>query len=145
MPRWFCIWENVLLERYPTNWGLPRASVVERQCAARGADSCVIDVRWKNPPLGRRFWVPVLAGAGAAALMTAGFAAGHAASWVVHVVVAPLPLLLGGAFGYALVLRARRQHTQRMLDLQSEEILYSNNELEKKFRDLQTTIEQLSC
>ena len=31
-----------------------------------------------------------------------------------------------------------------MLDLQSEEILYSNNELEKKFRDLQTTIEQLS-
>jgi len=144
MPRWFCIWENVLLERYPTNWGLPRASVVERQCAARGADSCVIDVRWKNPPLGRRFWVPVLAGAGAAALMTAGFAAGHAASWVVHVVVAPLPLLLGGAFGYALVLRVRRQHTQRMLDLQSEEILYSNNELEKKFRDLQTTIEQLS-
>ncbi len=31
-----------------------------------------------------------------------------------------------------------------MLDLQSEEILYSNNELEKKFRDLETTIEQLS-
>ena len=57
MPRWFCIWENVLMERYPTNWGLPRASVVERQCAARGADSCVIDVRWRNPPLGRRFWL----------------------------------------------------------------------------------------
>jgi two-component system NtrC family sensor kinase len=144
MPRWFCIWENVLFERYPTNWGLPRASVVERQCAARGADSCVIDVRWKNPPLGRRFWAPALVGAGAAALMTAGFAAGNAASWVVQLVVAPLPLLLGGAVGYALVQRARRQHTQRMLDLQSEEILYSNNELEKKFRDLQTTIEQLS-
>ena len=31
-----------------------------------------------------------------------------------------------------------------MLDLQSEEILYSNNELEKKFRDLETKIEQLS-
>ena len=66
MPRWFCVWENVLLERYPTNWGLPRASVVERQCAARGADSCVIDVRWRNPPLGRRFWAPALVGAGAA-------------------------------------------------------------------------------
>jgi len=144
MPRWFCVWENVLLERYPTNWGLPRASVVERQCAARGADSCVIEVRWKNPPLGRRFWAPTLAGAGAAGLMTTGFVATHAAPWVVEAVVAPLPLLLGGAIGYALVQRARRQHTQRMLDLQSEEILYSNNELEKKFRDLQTTIEQLS-
>jgi signal transduction histidine kinase len=31
-----------------------------------------------------------------------------------------------------------------MLDLQAEEILYSNNELEKKFRDLGTTIERLS-
>ena len=31
-----------------------------------------------------------------------------------------------------------------MLDLQSEEILFSNNELEKKFRDLETKIEQLS-
>ena len=25
MPRWFCVWENVKWERYPTNWGLPRA------------------------------------------------------------------------------------------------------------------------
>ena len=55
-----------------------------------------------------------------------------------------LPLLLGGAVGYALLQRARWHHSQRMLDLQSEEILYSNNELEKKFRDLETTIEQLS-
>jgi signal transduction histidine kinase len=46
--------------------------------------------------------------------------------------------------GYGLVQRARWQHAKRMLDLQSEEILYSNNELEKKFRDLETTIEQLS-
>ena len=43
---------SVRWERYPTNWGLPRATVVERQCAARGADSCVIDVRWRNPSLG---------------------------------------------------------------------------------------------
>jgi hypothetical protein len=64
--------------------------------------------------------------------------------WAAEAVDAPLPLLLGGAVGYALLQRARWQHSQRMLDLQSEEILYSNNELEKKFRDLQTTIEQLS-
>src|SRR6185295_6338238 len=67
-----------------------------------------------------------------------------AMAWAVEAVVAPLPLLFGGAVGYALLQRARRQHSQRMLDLQSEEILYSNNELEKKFRDLETTIEQLS-
>ena len=45
MPRWFCVWENVKWERFPTNWGLPRATVVERQCARlyrrdRGAFTC---------------------------------------------------------------------------------------------------------
>src|SRR5262249_57406366 len=60
------------------------------------------------------------------------------------VALAALPLLFGGALGYGLGQRARWQHGQRMLDLQSEEILYSNNELEKKFRDLGSTIERLS-
>jgi signal transduction histidine kinase len=144
MPRWFCVWENVKWERFPTNWGLPRATVVDRQCAARGADSCVIEVRWRNPSLGRRFWIPTLLGAGAACALTAGFAATRALPWVAEAVVGLLPLLIGGAVGYALLQRARWHHSQRMLDLQSEEILYSNNELEKKFRDLQTTIERLS-
>jgi signal transduction histidine kinase len=142
MPRWFCVWETVKWERYPTNWGLPRATVVERQCAARGAEACVIDVRWRNPSLGRRFWAPTLLGAAAAGALTAGFAT--TLPWTAEAVVAALPLLLGGAVGYALVQRERRKHTRRMLDLQSEEILYSNNELEKKFRHLGTTIEQLS-
>ena len=39
---------------------------------------------------------------------------------------------------------ASAAETERLLDIQSEEILYSNNELEKKFRDLETKIEQLS-
>ena len=144
MPKWFCPFENVKWERYPTNWGLPRAAVVERQCAARGADSCVIEVRWRNPSLGRRFWIPTLLGAVPAGALTAGLAVTHAVPWAAEAVVGLLPLLLGGAVGYALLQRARWQHSQRMLDLQSEEILYSNNELEKKFRDLETTIEQLS-
>src|SRR4030095_11406578 len=55
-----------------------------------------------------------------------------------------LPVLLGGAIGWGLPQRQRWEHTKRMLALQSEEILYSNNELEKKFRHLETTIEQLS-
>jgi signal transduction histidine kinase len=144
IPAWFCTYEGVQLERYPTNWGLPRARVVERQCAARGADSCLIEVHWRNPSLGRRFWIPTACGAGASALLTAALAAASAVPWVAGAVVAPFPLLLGAAVGYVLVERARGQHTKRMLDLQSEEILYSNSELEKKFRHLETTIEQLS-
>ncbi|HUO63796.1 MAG TPA: ATP-binding protein, partial [Terriglobales bacterium] len=58
--------------------------------------------------------------------------------------VAPLPLLAGVALGYALHEGYQRRHTQRLLDLQSDEILYSNRELEKKFVELETRIEQLS-
>ncbi|HSL51937.1 MAG TPA: ATP-binding protein [Candidatus Deferrimicrobiaceae bacterium] len=144
IPRWYCVWDNVKSERYPTNWGLPRAVVVESQCAARGAESCIIDVAWKNPPLGGRFWGSTLAGCAVSGALLAGLAATQPLSWAAEAVVAALPTLLGGAVGYGLVQRARWQHTKRMLDLQSEEILYSNNELEKKFRHLETTIEQLS-
>jgi len=144
IPRWLCVHENVKLERYPTNWGLPRAVVVERQCAARGADACLVEVTWKNPPLGRRFWGPTAAGMAGSAALSLGLAATQPISWAVEAVVALLPVLLGGAVGHGLVQRERGQHAKRMLDLQSEEILYSNNELEKKFRDLETTIEQLS-
>jgi signal transduction histidine kinase len=80
---------------------------------------------------------------GAAGLFVA-LASSQPLSWAAEAVVATLPVLLGGAVGHGLVQRARWQHTKRMLDLQSEEILYSNNELEKKFRDLETTIERLS-
>ena len=144
VPRWYCAWEMVQLERYPTNWGLPRAVVSERQCAARGADSCLVELAWQNPPLGRRFWGPTAAGIAGSTALSLALAATQPLPWAVEGVVGLLPVLLGGAIGYGLVQRARWQHTKRMLDLQSEEILYSNNELEKKFRDLETTIEQLS-
>jgi two-component system NtrC family sensor kinase len=144
IPRWFCIWEDVKWERYPTNWGLPRAVVVESQCAARGADACLITVRWKNAPLGRRFWGPTVVGGTASGILTTALGAGQPLPWAARGLVAALPVLLGSAVGYGLVRRGREQHAKRMLDLQSEEILYSNNELEKKFRDLETKIEQLS-
>jgi signal transduction histidine kinase len=144
IPRWYCVWETVKLERYPTNWGLPRAVVTERQCAARGAASCLVEVSWKNPALGRRFWGPTLGGVAGSAVLSVVVAASEPLSWAAEAAVATLPVLLGAATGYGLVQRSRWQHTKRMLDLQSEEILYSNNELEKKFRDLETTIERLS-
>jgi two-component system NtrC family sensor kinase len=144
MPRWFCTWRNGIFERFPTNWGLPRAVVTERQCAALGAESCVIEVRWKNRPLGRRFWLPTLAGGTAAAGLSLSFALDQRLPWASEIVMAILSLLLGVAAGFALTFSARSRQIRQMLDLQSEEILYSNNELEKKFRDLETKIGELS-
>ena len=144
IPRWFCVWESVKMERYPTNWGLPRASVTHRECAAHGDPACVFRVTWKNPPLGRQFWLPTLLGGLVSAGLGVLLAVGHPLPWQEGVVLSPLPVLLGAAIGYGLVQRGGRNHTKRMLDLQSEEILYSNNELDKKFRALETTIDQLS-
>jgi signal transduction histidine kinase len=66
------------------------------------------------------------------------------AAWPVDAVAAAMPALAGLGIGLTLRERARRRHIQSLLDLQSEEIIYSNNELEKKFRDLEDKIEQLS-
>jgi signal transduction histidine kinase len=144
MPRWFCVMENLKLERYPTNWGLPRGMVVENQCAAWGASSCHVEVRWRNPSLGTRFWASTAAGAASSGLLWLGLGPVAGLPWFAQAVMAALPVGLGGTFGWGLRERARRQHAKRMLDLQSEEIIYSNNELEGKFRDLDTKIEQLS-
>jgi hypothetical protein len=69
MPIWNCTWRRVQFERFPTNWGLPRARILESTCAARGADACRWEVRWTNPSRGARFWIPTLAGAGGSALL----------------------------------------------------------------------------
>ncbi len=142
IPVWSCTWLKVQFERFPTNWGLPRARILESTCAARGADACRWDVRWKNPSRGARFWAPTLIGAAAA--VGFGLASGApGGSWPL-LAAAPLPLLAGVALGYALREGHQRRHTQRLLDLQSDEIIYSNRELEKKFVELETRIEQLS-
>ena len=142
MPLWVCTWLKVQIERFPTNWGLPRARIIESTCAARGDDACRWEVRWKNPSLGRHFWLPSLAGAaGSIALGVLDAVAGG--GWPLAAAT-PLPLLAGVALGYAFREGRQRRHTQRLLDLQSEEIIYSNRELEKKFAELETRIEQLS-
>ena len=143
LPRWICTWLKVGLERAPPVWGLPPAVVTEIECAVTGAPACVIDVRWKNPPLGTVFWAPVGVGVAAAAAVVTILVA-QAAPLVADVMTGGLAVLSG--LGGGLVLRegARRRYAQRLLDLQSEEIIYSNKELEKKFRDLEDKIEQLS-
>jgi signal transduction histidine kinase len=144
VPRWACTQIKVGFERAPTVWGLPPATVAEPQCAARGADACVVDVRWTNPPLGRAFWSATLVGGGAATVVATALAATPGVSWPAHALAAVAPLVAGAGLGAMWRERTRRRDTQRLLDLQSEEIIYSNNELETKFRDLETKIEQLS-
>jgi signal transduction histidine kinase len=144
MPLWACRWIRTMLAKYPAHWGLPRAGVVEHQCAAAGADSCLLEVHWKNLALGPRFWLPtaggLAAGVGLAVLLVTVAGLGH---WWAAAIGA-LPAIKGVNIGMALREWTRRRHTQRLLDLQSEEILRSNNELEKKFGELETRIEQLS-
>jgi signal transduction histidine kinase len=144
MSRWACILQRVSLERYPTNWALPRAIVTEKACAAQGDDACVWQLRWKNPSLGPRFWVPTLTGATLAALLCLGLTIGQQIMVTEATALAALPALAGTTAGFALLQRRGRLSTQRLLDIQAEEILYSNQQLERKFRDLETKIEQLS-
>ena len=142
MPLWTCAWLKAQIERFPTNWGLPRARIIESTCAARGGDACRWEVRWRNPSLGRHFWLPTLVGAaGSTALGVVDAVTGG--GWLLAALT-PLPLIAGGALGYSVREGRRRRHTERLLDLQSEEIIYSNRELEKKFAELETRIEQLS-
>jgi signal transduction histidine kinase len=144
MPRWVCTAMKVMFERYPTNWGLPRARITERQCAAAGADACLLEVRWRNPSLGPWFWMPTVAGVAGGGILWTAMQAGAPLPWAGQAAVAALHALTGIAVGYGLRERQRRRHTQRLLDLQGEEVIYSNNELEKKFRELESKIEQLS-
>jgi two-component system NtrC family sensor kinase len=145
MRRWACVHLQVVWERFPTNWGLPRARVRERQCAAMGDEACIVEVRWKNPSMGHPFWLATGAGAAVAGGMLALAAAGgHSVAPAGLTATAVLPVAAGVALGYALRERGRRRHTQRLMHLQSEEIIYSNDELEKKFDELEAKIEQLS-
>jgi signal transduction histidine kinase len=144
LPRWLCVWVRVSFERYPTNWSLPRARVTESTCAARGDGACVFEVHWTNPRLGARFWGPLAAGAGGSAVLASVFLAGAPLAGVMAGAIAGLPVLLGGALGYGLLKEHRRRHVQRMLDVLGDEVLYSTGQLERKFRDLEGKIEQLS-
>jgi two-component system, NtrC family, sensor kinase len=141
MPRWMCEIDKVHLERYPTNWGLPRALITETACAADGAPACEWHVRWKNPPLGARFWGAAVGGAVASALLVLITAS---SAWSARAAAVALPLVTGVAVGVAWREHHQRRTAERLRDLQSDEILHANQELEKKFRDLETNIEQLS-
>jgi signal transduction histidine kinase len=144
VPRWLCTLARVVQERYPTNWQLPRARVTEHRCAARGDEYCEWEIRWKNPSFGTRFWAPTAGGVAASAALGALLATTAALPWPATAGLVALPALCGGTLGYAILQHHRRGHFQRLLKVQADEIVYSSLELEKKFRDLGTKVEQLS-
>src|SRR5215470_16016159 len=106
IPQWSCTLTKVGLERAPTVWGLPPATVTERQCATRGADACVVDVRWTNPPLGRPFWTAALAGAAASLLVARVLVTTPGVSWGIDALAAAWPLAAGVGIGAMLRERA---------------------------------------
>jgi two-component system NtrC family sensor kinase len=137
LPRWACTWLRVMVERFPTNWNLPRARVVERQCAAAGAPSCLWEIHWTNPPWGFRFWTPTLVGA---ATSVASVTVSPAVPLGAAVALTLLPAVCGAALGIAWLKDHRHLSVQRLRDLEGEEVLHSNRELEEKFR----TIDELT-
>jgi signal transduction histidine kinase len=142
-PRWACTYLRVCNELYPLNWGLPPARIVEHACAARGDAECLWQIQWKNPHWGHRFWLPL--GAGAAASTTLGIilVAGAALPGAGGALVAA-PMAVGLALGYGLLQAHRRREAQGNRDLLADELVYSSGQLEGKFRDLESKVEQLS-
>src|SRR4029453_10126381 len=132
LPRWACTYPRVCWERFPLNWGLPPARIIEHACAARGDTDCVWEVRWKKPGLGWRFWIPLGGGMVASAML--GTALIGSASLVgTALVVVVMPALLGLAVGYGLLQERRRLEAQGNRDLIADELLYSSRQLEGKF------------
>ncbi len=50
------------LASVPTYWNLPPAKIHELQCAAEGADSCIYEIKWRNPPFKKTGFYCLLAG-----------------------------------------------------------------------------------
>ena len=107
---------------FPTNWGLPRAGVTERTCAAKGADACLWRCGGETPgsgvisgsrPRPAAWTIRLARGAGLCRGIGPGLGRGR------------LPGARGRASPPASALREarRRRHTRRLLDLQSEEIM----------------------
>jgi len=143
LPRWACTYPRVCYERYPLNWGLPPARIVEHACAARGDAECVWEIHWKNPGRGRRFWIPVGTGAAASALLGVVLATGAALPGAAAALVAA-PAVVGLALGHGLLQAHRRREAQGNRDLVADELVHSSGQLVGKFRDLESKVEQLS-
>jgi two-component system NtrC family sensor kinase len=143
LPRWACTYPRVCNERYPLNWGLPPARIIEHACSARGDAECIWEIHWKNPRWGWRFWLSAGAGAAASAALGVALATAAAAPGAPAAFVAT-PAVIGLALGYGLLQADRRREAQGNRDLVADELVHSSGQLVGKFRDLESKVEQLS-
>ena len=127
-----CDYTAGLLARVPELFGLPAAEVNHGQCAARGADACIFELRWQErPATGRRMTVAAVATAAAAT-----------ASAILLPVALPLAAA-GGALvgGWALREHSRwRAERWRHLERQVED---SEQVTQRLFASLQDLVSDL--
>ena len=135
--------------------GLLRAVSDQLEAPSRAGDRAGLrGTGGRALPLGRALEEPapgrsVLGADGAAglagsAVVALALEAGSSVAWPLVGALLPFPALSGIAIGYGLLERTRRRQLERLRDIQADEILYSTGQLEGKFRDLETKLEQLS-
>jgi signal transduction histidine kinase len=120
----------------PHQFGLPSATVEERQCACKGADACVYEVRWVNKPT--RLWGFAGALAGLAAGLGLWFAEGTPSLLFLGVLLAFAGYLAGRRIDYGI--RLRKVYAQN--EEQANSLLESIREIEKLNEELQQKVDQ---
>ena len=123
---------------FPTIWGLPPASIKERQCQVDGAADCVYQLTWLpnfKPVVPATIGAAIGALGGVAVHALTTYGLGHATAFGV---------LLGGSLSLAFGYRAQSLQKTRQLNEQNEGLAGSVRDLEQRFgeiRQLNATLE----
>lgn len=125
----------------PVFFGLPRAKIKERQCAARGADSCIYEITWVNRPA-RLFGMLGLAGGLLVSFVT-GLAQGAVfysamEQWLMTVAFALLGYFCGRRWDYQRTIK----DNIKVAEEQNESLVNSLREIEILNTELQGRVEQ---
>lgn len=114
---------------FPTIWGLPAASIHERQCQVEGADSCVYEVQWL--PVARPM-LPAVVGAVVGAV-TGGWLLGPALGLFVGTT---LGLFIVGALGLALGYRRQSLTKSEQLHTQTQALHDAAARQQRRFEEI---------
>jgi signal transduction histidine kinase len=120
----------------PHQFGLPSATVEEKQCACNGAGACVYEIHWVNKPT--RLWGFTGALAGLAAGLGFWFAQGAPSLIGFSTLLALAGYVAGRRIDYGV--RLKKVYTQN--EEQANSLLESIREIEKLNQDLQQKVEQ---
>lgn len=126
-----------MLAAIPVVWGLPPATVDERECSARGGEVCDYRIEWSEPLRDRTRlrWALMGAAVGAAVVVAAAYSrldVGRLESGVIAV----LFCVVGWVIGHALDQARQMAATRQVVASQNEELSSQLLDLEAKFREL---------